>query len=264
MKIRTRSVDLRRLFENSVSVQHLSEEFVAVQASGEGSTAGGLMKRRGFDTLGVEEEGSVFGYIERTKLEDGPLEGQIQVFHPSELVADSTPLLDVLPILLGKPRVFVLKGNRVAEIVARADLQKVPVRMLIFGLISLLEMNFLELIREYYPDDGWEEVLSDSRLKSAQDLFELRQQVNEEIDLIDCIQLSDKGTLILKNDKIRVHLGLDPISDGRRELVRIERLRNKLSHAQDIVQGSSWPEIIKQIDLMERLVTKCEDLLPTS
>ena len=257
-------MDLRRLFENSVSVQHLSEEFVAVQASSEGSTACKLMKRRGFDTLGVEEEGSVFGYIERSRLEDGPLEGQIEMFHPSELVADSTPLLDVLPILLGKPRVFVLKGNRITEIVTRADLQKAPVRMLIFGLISLLEMSFLGLIRDYYPEDSWKGVLSDGRLRKARDLFELRQQLNEEIDLIDCIQFSDKGTLILKNDKLRAHLGLDPIPDGRRELKRIERLRDKLAHAQDIVQGSSWAEIIKQIELMERLVIKCEDLLPTS
>ncbi len=260
MKIRTRSEDLRELFERSVSVQHLAEELASCQASDDTSTASKIMAERGFDVLGVEDGGFVSGYVEGAKLEERTCDEQMKTFHPSELVADSTPLIDVLPLLHEKPRVFVLKENRVEEIVTRADLQKAPVRMLIFGFISLLEMNLLELIREHYPGNSWQDLLSETRLEKARALFKGRRERNEEIDLADCLQLCDKRDLILKNDKLRISLGLEPREAGEEQLRHIEDLRDKLAHAQDIVQGSSWEEVITLIGALENLVVKCETI----
>ena len=242
MKIRTRSGDLRKLFERRVNVQHLAERLWAVPASQDGASARKIMAEAGFDVLGVENGGFVSGYVEGATIDDRPCGQQIKTFHPSELVADSTPLIDVLPLLLKRPRLFVLKSNRVGEIVTRADLQKAPVRMLIFGLISLLEMNLLKLIREHYPEDSWEDLLSRARVQQARKVFEGRRERNEEIDLVDCLQLADKRTIILKNERLRTSLILGTRTAGEERLKRIEELRDRLVHAQGKHKPHHRPE----------------------
>ena len=39
-----------------------------------------------------------------------------------------------------------------------------------------------------------------------------------------------------------------------------EALRNKLAHAQDLVSGSSWPEVIFLAQEIETLLQRCEEI----
>lgn len=258
MRIRSTSGDLRNLFEQSINVQHLAESLVTVPASSTGSLALKMMTEAGFDVLGIEEGGFVSGYVQKATINDGPCWEQTETFHPSELVADSTPLIDVLPLLLKHPRLFVLRGHRVEEIVTRADLEKAPVQMLTYGLISLLEMNLLRLIRQYYPGDIWRPLLTDQRIEKAEELFARRRRRNEEIDLSDCLQLADKRTIVLKTKELVELLRLESTTSGQEFLKRVERLRDRLAHAQELSKGSSWSEIITLIYEIERLVARCE------
>lgn len=98
------------------------------------------------------------------------------------MIAESTPLLDVLPILRDNQRIFVLERNQVTGIVTRGDLQKAPIRMLLFGLISLFEMNLQKIIRIYYPYESWENLLSKKRIENVKDLLVERKKRNEAID----------------------------------------------------------------------------------
>ncbi|MGB3264075.1 MAG: hypothetical protein WBA89_08945, partial [Microcoleus sp.] len=38
-----------------------------------------------------------------------------------------------------------------------------------------------------------------------------------------------------------------------------EALRNKLAHAQDLINGSSWPEVILLAQEIEALLQRCEE-----
>mgnify|MGYP005641987019 CR=1 FL=1 len=158
------------------------------------------------------------------------------------------------------PRVFVLDRNRVSGIVTRGDLQKAPVRMLLFGLLTLLEMQLLRLIRIYYLQDSWQKLLKEDRLNSAKERLAERQARNEAIGLADCLQFCDKRVIILKTPEVRESIGLKSKNSGERLLKCAEDLRNKLAHAQDLVTGSSWPAVIDLAKDIEAILKKCEEI----
>jgi hypothetical protein len=218
------------------------------------------MKRLDFDVLGVEENGIINGYIERISLEIGHCNKYQRTFQPSELIAESTPLIDLFPILRDVQRVFVLDRNKVSAIVTRGDMQKAPVRMLLFGLVTLLEMNLLRLIRIYYPNDSWQEFLNDEHLEEAKNRLSKLQAKNEAIDLADCLQFCDKRNLIIRRSDICKHLILKSKRSGDILLRDVEDLRNNLAHSQDIVTGSSWPKVIKLAKEIEVLLERCEQI----
>jgi hypothetical protein len=83
-------------------------------------------------------------------------------------VASEAPLRDTVIALGERPRVFVTSLGAVGGIITRADLQKPPVRMWLFGLITLVEQALGMLIRARYPDGSWAERLSPSRLQRAE------------------------------------------------------------------------------------------------
>ncbi len=262
-QLKSTSQDLRDLFEHSITVKHVAEKLKSCKAHDDAAVIKKCMEKLDFDVMGIEDEGAVYGYVEQSKLETGQYMKYQRIFHPSELIAESTPLIDILPILRDKPRVFVLDRNKVTGIITRGDLQKAPVRLLLFGLVTLLEMHLLHLVRIYYPSDSWQGFLKDTRLEKAKGLLARRSERNEAIDLADCLQFCDKRDLILRNQQIRERIGLKSKEDeeaGEHLLQSAEELRDKLAHAQDIVTGTTWPEIIDLAEEIEVLLKRCEEI----
>jgi hypothetical protein len=252
--------DLRFLLDSSITAKHIGTFPVnTCHASEDAQTAQSFMKERDFDVLPLEdEEGTITGYVERSSLGSGRCADYERSFFPSEVVADSTPLETLFKILWDSPQVFVLENNVIAGIITRADLQKAPVRILLFGLVTLLEIQILQLIRVYYPNDSWEEALSPGRLDKAKDLYTERLARNEEIDLADCLQLCDKRTLVLKDKRIRESLSFGSNGEAERFLEDVEKLRDRLAHGQDIVAGSSWPEVFSLAQKTEQVLEQRE------
>ena len=53
-----------------------------------------------------------------------------------------------------RDHLFVLDGPWLESIVTSAGLQKPPVRMLLFGLVSLFDMFLLTLVRKHCPEES--------------------------------------------------------------------------------------------------------------
>ena len=89
--------------------------------------------------------------------------------------------------------------------------------MWLFELISLIEMQFLRLIRDGWPVESWikPEMISPDRLEKAREMLAERQRRNEAFDLTDCLQFGDKTTIVLKNKRLRVALGFEKNLIGR-------------------------------------------------
>lgn len=259
-QLKSSAEDLRSLFEESITVKYVAEPLMAVPAEEDAAAVRQWMKAQNFDVVAIEDSGIVCGYVEQASLGAGTCGKFQRIFHPSELIASSTPLMELLPILGQCPKVFVLERNRVTSIVTRGDLQKAPVRMLLFGLVTLLEMNLLRLVRLYYPEDSWLAVLKPERVTSAKKLWEERQKRNEAIDLTDYLQFCDKRELIIAKPELVDRLGLKSKRYGERFLKAAEGLRNKLAHSQDLVGGSSWPELIALAGEIEALLRRCEEV----
>ncbi len=262
-QLKSRSQDLRSLFESSITIEHVAEPLKAVSADAEVTEVLHWMQIQDFDVVGVETQDGIRGYVERSTLmlgESGKCSDYEQVFHPKELIAISTPLIKLLPILQHTPRLFVLDCNQVSGIITCGDLQKAPVRMLLFGLVTLLEMNLLRLVRLYYPQDSWQNVLKPERVEAAQKLWRESQERNEATDLLDYLQFCDKRDLILSQPELFQQLELKSKRYGERFLKSAEQLRNRLAHAQNLVSGSSWIELISLAAAMEMLLIRCEEI----
>jgi hypothetical protein len=222
-----------------------------------------LLSERDFDLAGVQAEdgGPVVGFVTRLSLDAGGTVGDHMTALAAEhLICDTTPLPTVLSVLLAKKYLFVLVGPDVKGIVTRTDLNKPPLRIYLFGIISLLEMHLTFWVKTEYTDDTWQTTISPVRVKGAQKVQQDREVEGQKVDLIECLQLCDKRDLLLKREAVCADLGLVPKSQARKRLVKAETLRNRLAHAQqDLVQGSSWEELIDLVDWVEKIVHKSDD-----
>jgi hypothetical protein len=237
--------DLRAMYDN-IGAKHVLEPLKSRHAHDDSAVVRRYMEKPevDFDVMGIKEKGKVYGYVERASLAGGPCGNYSRVFHPSELIAESASLPEVLSVLRSNPRIFVLRGTKVTGIVTRGDLQKAPVRMWIFGIITLIEMNLLSTIRTHYTDESWKKSITRARLEKATKLFKERKKHNEAIDLVDCLEVCDKADIVLGISRIRQRIKDGLGKDPRAVLDSMEKLRNIVAHAQDLIAGSSWTELI--------------------
>ena len=250
--------DMRTLFTRSVTARHLAEPLVSFDATSDAMVTHSFMERRDFDVVGVRVDGTTLGYVRRDELQGGTLERFRHAFDETrDIVLEHDTLTTVLERLVEQPIVYVRMMGQVSGIITKGDLQKAPVRMWLFGLVSLLEMHLLRIIRARFEDDGWTEKLTDGRRAAAQELLDERLRRNEAIDLADCLQLSDKATIVASSPALRSELGLGAKKRTQRQFREVTDLRNQLAHAHDIVSGN-WPRLAHLAREIEDLVEKSE------
>ena len=256
----TTHADLRRMFESAITVRDITEPLVCYDAERNAAEVKPFLDECDFDVAGVRQNGRVLGYLERERLMDGRVEDHLIRFGEGDVVLETEPLVRVIQLLEARRAFFVTAFGQVAGIVTRGDLQKSAVRMWLFGLISLIEMQMLWLIRERHPNEAWKPFLKSSKgLKTAQWHFDIRRGRNEAIDLVGCLLLSDKADIFRKDpslDKLMCRSGLGMDSTFFRELVS---LRDDLAHAHDIVTNR-WPRLPKLVQEAERLLNALEQV----
>jgi CBS domain-containing protein len=234
---------LRRVFNDGFAVHDIAEPLVSFDASASATEIRSFMEERSFEVVGVRDKGLVAGYLERTMLADGPCSDFTHPFGDSQVILDSASFTDVVLGLRETPRLFVSLLGRVGGIVTQSDLQKPPVRMWLFGMVTLIEMRFAWLIERFCPGDGWKQFVSEARVQKAEALLAERTRRNQSLDMLDCLQFSDKGQIVARNEEIR---GLTQFQSRRQveQVVKqLERLRNNLAHAQDII-ATDWDTIV--------------------
>jgi len=217
------------------------------------------MEEKHFDVLGVVENGIIRGYIRQKDLGSGKTGACCKNFGHSEIIASTTPLVELLPLLRLKPHLFVLDRTRISEIVTRSDLQKSPVRMLLFGLVSLFETHLLAMVRICYPSESFQDWLAPNRLQKSKGVFADRKERNEDIDLADCLTLADKYDLLVQVSGFLDYFRLGEAKQATREFKRMEGLRNKLAHGQDLISGTTWVEIIDVVGKLEAFLKDCDN-----
>lgn len=256
----TRVSELRKLFEDDITVRSIYEPIQACFAADAAIDIRRKMAELDFDVLGIKEDEAapVSGYVVATELDGGTCGDARHDFHVSDLISDSTPLIDVLALLRDKDRCFVLAGNMIHGIVTRADLQKPPVRLLLFGLITLLEMHLTYLVRSFYPGESCRNRLTLSRLAEAESLMKQRSERNEKLEIVDCLQFGDKIQLLLKKDELLTLFEFESRKKGQTIFRDVQKIRDKLAHSQDIIFGTTWSNIIDLVEIIEKLIQKSE------
>jgi len=222
----------------------------------------GVLRSRGFDVAGVQREprGPVIGYVTADSLTEGTVRDHLLEIPLEKLTSDATPLARLLSILKNRLYVFVLSEQEVVGIVTRADLNKPPVRVYLFGLISLLEMHLAHWVKVTYGEESWQESLSPKRVEAAREVQRQGKSRNQQMALVDCLQFCDRRDLVVAKTELLEKLGLDTKRQAARLLGRAERLRDRLAHSQtDLAGGSSWKKIIELVEEVEKVVQKSDE-----
>ena len=257
--------DLRRLFVRTITLRDIAEPLISFDASQSASEIRSFMQHHEYDVVGVRENGVVTGFVSRGELTTGLIGEHRRAFATDMVLPDSEPLLAAFTALREKRHVFITVLGPVGGIVTRGDLQKAPVRLWLFGLVSLLEMQLLRVVRERYPGEAWSSLLTGERLEGARRVFAERRRRNEENDLSDCLQLGDKAAIFLKDPELFA-LSAFPSKQALDSFFKeAGALRNALAHANDILSGR-WPALADLVINLENFLERIEGLalLPSS
>ena len=209
---------LLNLYNTGIVANFIAEELVSCRSNQKIEKCNNKMVKRKFDILGVRQEGIIIGYITKSNNTKGLAADFVNIIENSEVLASNCSILDVLKKLKQLNRIFIQNNNEINGIITRADLQKPSVRIVLFGLITVFEFYMTQLIRNFYPDDSWRKKLKKRRLKKAKRTCKLRKRRNEEIDLIECLELSDKSVLLIKNNKKAINeLGFQSNNNAKKQ-----------------------------------------------
>jgi hypothetical protein len=245
--------NMRKIFTESFSVSDIAESLTSFDATTHAADVRAVMAQAGYEVVGVRNKGIVAGYVAREELDDGTCGDYLHAFEETEIVSDSLCFPTVVELLTERPRLFVTSFGQVGGIVTRSDLQKPPVRMWLFGMVTIIEMGFIRLIEAKYADGGWKQFLSDARVEKAEALLAERQRRNQGLGLLDCFQFSDKGQIIVRDEELRDRVGFASRRKGEEAIKRLETLRNNLAHSQDIITFD-WDSIVALSENLDRVL----------
>lgn len=253
-------LDFKKIFTEKITAKVIYEELVSFPANSSGSEAKQVLIERGFDSAGVVDDSkNVIGYVLTASLGEGSVNDYRKDMGRECLISDSTPLFEVFNVLRSKDFVYVNYADKIVGILSKADLNKPPVRIYIFGVVSLFEMHLSYWINHYFPEESWQNILSGNRIEKLQKVFEKRREngMNQQLTMQECLQLCDKKIILLRSHDFIEFVRCSKKS-FKKILESIESIRNNISHAQNSIMDEMT------IDKISDALQFCEDFLTHS
>lgn len=242
----------KRLFIDLFSVQDIAEGMLSFDADTECLTVRTMLQKHKRTIASVRINGVVKGYVRMSDLDTGQCIGYLRSFTIDQVLPGSASFSDLIHVLTRHDYCFVTVLDSVAGAICRDDINKPMVRMWLFGVVTMIEMGLVRMIEDRFPEHSWQAVVSAGRLEKAKQIQAERQRRNQYCDLIDCLQLSDKGQIIMGSKSAMKDLGFDTKRIAKRAVKELESLRNHLAHAQDIV-SHDWAQIARMSKRMEKI-----------
>jgi CBS domain-containing protein len=207
-----------------------------------------------FDQCPVIDEHKTVGILDREFYNSAsmnwysPLTDQI-------LISNDTPLSTFIPLMLEKPYYrFILKNSKVAGIVTRSDLLKLPIKLYAFAHITHLEMLMSKIIIEHTIDDDQvlERLKNHNRRTKVNNRFRKHKRGNTNPPIIEFTELFDKAFII--NQIVTLDNNFIP------DIEIIYELRNKVAHAGDYAENSEkLVDFITTFNLVQYWITQLSD-----
>lgn len=257
----TRFSALKRIFIDNVTAKTIYEPLLCCPAISRAEYAKEALKIREFDAAGVKETegGEVIGYVVTDELMEGVVNDYLKKIEPEHLITDSTPIAEIFTALTNRDFSFVLYGRHIVGIITKADINKPPVRIYLFGIISLFEMHLNSWINYYYPGDTWELEVPEKRINDAHDTYEQRKGNNQDLSLLECLQLCDKRDLLAKSESFRKEFNISKIKFDL-FVKRVEKVRNEIAHSQNsIIANIDWNNFVETVSYLEKFLEESDE-----
>jgi hypothetical protein len=214
-----------------------------------------IMQGTDLELCGVRIAGRVAGYVTVNGVVEGPAVESMRPFSEDQVVREGTGLQEALEVLDRHDYCFLSTLGTVDAFVGRSDVEKPPARMWLFGMITIIEMFVARRIDASFPDGSWREHVAPRRLERAQRLRDERRRRNQHVRLLDCLQLSDKTQILIRDPESAKEMGFESRRVAKEAIKRLESLRNNLAHSQEIVTHD-WPIISRLSDRLERILSR--------
>ena len=188
-----------------------------------------------FSSVPVERDERICGlynaerWFEKTPPAERRVEDDgFEALSEDQLIGGEASILEFVRSAAQRPVRLVVSGGKIVGLVCLADLQKLPVRAALFGLVTALEMVMAERIEAMFPNDPWDwlKLLSDGRRAKVENNVDSLRKNDTLVSKILATEFADKADIIVK-------LGVldESKTKLREEFKDIEKLRNSLAHA---------------------------------
>jgi hypothetical protein len=249
--------DPKNLLEQSFTAFHIAVPLETINSKSDQSEINLFFIEKNYDVLGYMEESTIVGYLHKDDIKNSI----VRDFDIKDVIAVNTPLIHAISLLSSRERLFLMDQLSIKYIITKADLQKAPVRMLFFGLISLFESQIANTISRRYPNNDWQWILKKNRMIEANKIYQAKIANNTEIDLLDCTQLADKNSIIVATAEFVNLLPYTSKTKAEKWLRKVESLRNDLAHAQSLHEWFENKEVIKLINEVNDVLPKFKNFL---
>ena len=117
----------------------------------------------------------------------------------ANLIGADASILDFLKEVDTKPFRLVVSGSGIHGLMAWSDLQKLPVRTALFGLITGFELTMFEAIKSKYPaGEDWLAQLTPGRRENVSKEIKKAHKSDSDVDALLYTQFCDKTAILKK------------------------------------------------------------------
>jgi hypothetical protein len=241
---------LVRLFREAFTVLDVSHPVRSFGVEQPAADVRRIMDDQSLEVACLREQGVITGYVQRGDLGTGSCGGQLRRFRSGQTVPGDGGLSVLVRALTVHEYAFVTVLGEVAGVAGRASLNAPVARMWLFGIVTMTEMLMTRLINEHFPGGAWRTLLSEGRLEKAAALQRERMRRGQHSRLLECLQLSDKGQILIERPALIEALGF-PSKRAAKGIIReVESLRNNLAHSQDVATHD-WAAIARLASRIE-------------
>ena len=147
------------------------------------------------------------------------------------IVSADMAIAELIPRMRTLPYRLILRGDRIDGLVTHSDLLKLPVRIVVFGLLTHLEMVMADLVSTHWPADEWLTALGPGRRAKLLEKETALRQRGLNPPRIELTEFADKRDLckrLLAGGRTRFD----------REMDELRNLRDQLAHAATFVDDA--------------------------
>ena len=249
---------MARILEQSFTALDIAEPLPSFEETRPAGEVYAFLEAEDVPAAGVRAEARVSGFVRPEDCAAAPERTCREIVRPfgeAVVLRDSASLAEVIGALKETPFCFVSVLGEVGAVVSRHDIDKPPVRMWLFGIVTILDMFITRKISELFPHDSWQEHLSPKRLEKAVMLRDERVRRKQPARLLDCLQLTDKAHILLREPAMREEMKVSSKREGEQLMKDFESLRNNLAHVQSVV-SYDWPIITRLADRIPTILSR--------
>ncbi|ABF40080.1 Guanosine polyphosphate pyrophosphohydrolase/synthetase [Candidatus Koribacter versatilis Ellin345] len=247
------SLNALRVFERAFSAWDIADPLLLFHADADAAECRHEIEAAREEVAAVWQDGALRGYVTGSELKEGTCAGYVRAIAPDQLLDADGSLTDAIEILTRYDACFVTWDGEPRGAITRVDAHKPAVRMWLFGIITVIEMEFTERVRQQWPAGGWSTLVSAGRLEKARQLFAECTRRHEKCELLDCLQLGDKIQILISDPASLALIDIPTANAAKRITAQIESLRNKLAHSQDFID-QDWPQVVRLARRVEHMV----------